>query len=352
VARLTSTRGSASFAGALFIAALTTSCGGGSAPAALSEPRVEIAVRKPSTALLISDPALNLVRAIVPLPGGKDYLVVGSTRACSVSLSGVKSECHDLGVELWNLEVLTNRDGSPAAIVGSGGSGSPSAAVLDMNGQLKWKHDGGYDGMGRAAALDSPTGRLVVSPDTKRGLLYFDFASGKEVRTGTARRVIASADFTGDDRLDALLSPNEGEFLVLDGEDKEVASLRVSKDYWFEPAVTTSAPPFVVLSAGSVLDVYHSRLTLAKRFDAKGAASPLHVVAAAFAGSGPDAPFAALYNGRGGWHRSVLYCFARGGELVYKEILGDDYQSITPVVGSEGTAFLVGGRGEVRLYRF
>lgn len=349
MARPTSTRGSASFAAALFIAAFTTSCGGGSAPAALSEPRVEIAVRKPSKTLLVSDPALNLVQAIVPLPGGADYFVVGTKRACRVSLSGTKSECRDLGVELWNLDVLPNGDGSPVAIVGSRGMGSPSAAVLDMNGQLKWKHDGG---MGRAAALDSPAGRFVVSPDAKRGLLYFDFASGKEVRTGAARRVIASADFTGDGRRDVLFSPTEDEFLVLDGEDKEVASLRVSKDYWFEPAVTTSDPPFVVLSAGSVLDVYHSRLTLAKRFDAAGAVSPLHVVAAAFAGSGPDAPFAALYNGRGGWHRSVLYCFARGGELVYKEILGNDYQSVTSVAASEGAAFLVGGRGEVWLYRF
>jgi hypothetical protein len=352
VVRPTSTRGTASFASALFIAALTTSCGGGSAPAALSEPRVEIAVRKPAKTLLIREPAMNLVRAILPLPGGTEFLVVGSNRVCRVSLSGSKSECHDLGVELWNLEVLTNDDGSPAAIVGSRGFGSPSAAVLDVNGQLKWKHDGGYGGMGRAAVLDSPAGRFVVSPDSKRGLLYFDFASGKEVRAGTARSVMASADFTGDGRRDVLLSPNEGEFLVLNGEDKEVASLRVSKDYWYEPAVTMSDPPFVVLSAGSVLDVYHSRLTLAKRFDAAGAASPLHVVAAAFVGSGPDAPFAVVYSGRGGWHRSVLYYFARDGKLVYKEILGDDYQSVTPLAGSEGTAFLVGGRGEVWLYRF
>jgi hypothetical protein len=48
----------------------------------------------------------------------------------------------------------------------------------------------------------------------------------------------------------------------------------------------------------------------------------------------------------------VLYYFARGGELVYKEILGDDYQAVTPLASSQGASFLVGGRGEVWLYRF
>lgn len=350
--RMTSKTGLAAGLSVLLVAASSTSCGGGSAPAYLSEPRVEVAARKPVKTLLIREPALNLVLAITALPGGRDVFVVGGRRACTVSLSGSKPECHDLGADLWNLDVLADDDGSPAAIVGSGGWGKPSAAVLNVNGQLKWRYDASYDAMGSVAVLDSSAGRFVVASDSKRGLLYFDFASGKVVRTGTERKVIASADFTGDGRRDLLLSPKEDEFLVLDGEDREVASLHVSKDYWYEPAVTNTGRPFVVLSAGSVLDIYDSRLTLAKRFDAKGVTSPMHVVAAAFLGTGPDAPFVAVYNGRGGWGRSVLYYFAAGGGLVYKEILGDDYPSVTPLTSADGTAFLVGGRGEVWLYRF
>jgi hypothetical protein len=60
--------------------------------------------------------------------------------------------------------------------------------------------------------------------------------------------------------------------------------------------------------------------------------------------------FAALYKGRGGWHRSILYVFSSTGELVYKEILGDDFQSIAAVPSNENNAILIGGRNEVIRY--
>jgi hypothetical protein len=47
--------------------------------------------------------------------------------------------------------------------------------------------------------------------------------------------------------------------------------------------------------------------------------------------------FAALYKGRGGWHRSILYVFSSTGELVHKEILGDDFQSIAAVLQTKTT---------------
>jgi hypothetical protein len=65
-----------------------------------------------------------------------------------------------------------------------------------------------------------------------------------------------------------------------------------------------------------------------------------------------DAPFAALYKGRGGWHRSILYVFSSTGELVHKEILGDDFQSIAAVPSNENNAILIGGRNEVIRYSF
>jgi hypothetical protein len=73
--------------------------------------------------------------------------------------------------------------------------------------------------------------------------------------------------------------------------------------------LTSSALPFVVLSAEAILEVYDSKLKIMKKYKAAGAGSKMHVVAATFIGNGPDAPFAALYKGRGGWHRSILYVF-------------------------------------------
>jgi hypothetical protein len=35
----------------------------------------------------------------------------------------------------------------------------------------------------------------------------------------------------------------------------------------------------------------------------------MHVTAAVFLGEGPNAPFAAIYEGRGGWHMSLLCVF-------------------------------------------
>jgi hypothetical protein len=83
------------------------------------------------------------------------------------------------------------------------------------------------------------------------------------------------------------------------------------------------------ISAEEILEVYDSKLKIVK-YKAAGAGSKMHVVAATFIGNAPDAPFAALYSG-GGWHRSILYVFSSTGELIYKEILGDDFQSITAV---------------------
>jgi hypothetical protein len=76
--------------------------------------------------------------------------------------------------------------------------------------------------------------------------------------------------------------------------------ISLSDDYWYEPIVT-SAVHLVVFSAGDVLDVYDSKLNFVKKFVAEGALSPMHVTAAVFLGEGPNAPFAAIYEGRGGW---------------------------------------------------
>jgi hypothetical protein len=45
----------------------------------------------------------------------------------------------------------------------------------------------------------------------------------------------------------------------------------------------------------------------------------LHVTAAVFLGEGPNAPFAAIYEG-GGWAHEYFICVSSTGKLVYKEI--------------------------------
>jgi hypothetical protein len=94
----------------------------------------------------------------------------------------------------------------------------------------------------------------------------------------------------------------------LDGKLNELNKISLSDDYWYEPIVTSAVHPFVVFSAGDVLDVYDSKLNFVK-FVAEGALSPMHVTAAVFLGEGPNAPFAAIYEGRGGWHMIFLCVF-------------------------------------------
>ncbi len=258
----------------------------------------------------------------------------------------------ELTVRLSDLELVPNALGEPSAIVGSGLWGDPSAASINLDGSLNWRYDGGYDGMGRARYVDDGEDRLVVLGDETNQLLFLDFATGDSVRQDDPARVIASADFTGDGRLEVLLGAGETDFVLVDGGGTEVAELSVSTDYWYEPVLTSAGGLFLVLSAGNVLDVHDSQLGHVRRFDTLTPDSPLHVVSATFGGNGPDAPFAALFKGRGGWHRSVLYLFAASGDLVYKEIFGGDFQSIYPLEEAGGTTFLVGGRNEVWKYSF
>jgi hypothetical protein len=67
-----------------------------------------------------------------------------------------------------------------------------------------------------------------------------------------------------------------------------VSCADLSDDYWYEPIVTSAVHPFVVFSAGDVLDVYDSKLNFVKKFVAEGALSPMHVTAAVFLGEGPN----------------------------------------------------------------
>jgi hypothetical protein len=79
--------------------------------------------------------------------------------------------------------------------------------------------------------------------------------------------------------------------LPFDGKLNELNKISLSDDYWYEPIVTSAVHPFVVFSAGDVLDVYDSKLNFVKKFVAEGALSPCYCC---IFGEGPNAPFAAI----------------------------------------------------------
>ena len=329
-----------------------SSCGGGSVPEYLEEPRVDISEWAPTKEVVSKKDGPNLVIAIVPLQNPTEFLIVSGNQVCKLINYELNPDCKEITPGLSNLVIVRNTSGEPSYVMGNGLWGKPSAALLDINGQLKWKKDYGFDAMGIATVLDDGDERFVVLEKKDEGLLYLSFESGEIVRKGSPLRIIASADFTGDGHYEILVGRAEDDFAILDGKENELSKLSVSDAYWYEPVVTSSSQPFVILSAGDVLDVYDSKLKFLKKFSAEGAASPMHVVAATFIGDGSSAPFAAIYNGRGGWNRSILYVFSSTGKLVYKEILGSTYKSITQTHIGDKIAFLIGGRNEVLLYSF
>jgi hypothetical protein len=338
---------------AIIIALFFTSCGGGSVPGYLREAKVDISKWTPTKEVVLKKDSLNLVKAIVPLQDSTEFLIVSDNRVCRLSNFKLNTDYKVISPELSNnLFIVRNISGEPSYIVGGGLWGKPSVAVFDINGQLKWKKEYGFDAMGKTAVLDDGNERFVVLNKNDSALFVLNFETGEIVHKGPPARILASADFTGDEHHEILIGLGEVDFAVLDGKAQVLSRLSVSQSYWYEPVVTSSVLPFVVLSAGDTLAVYDSNLKFLRKFDAVGAPSPMHVVAATFIGNAPNAPFAAVYNGRGGWHRSILYVFSTTGDLVYKEILDGDYQSICPVKGGDKMEFLLGGRNEVLLYSF
>ena len=325
---------------------LFSGCGGGAVPSELSTPRVLIAIQQPEKRLRYRDDRLNLVKHIIPVQGDR-FLVVGDGRLCTVQPSGVPATCVDWPIELWELDVLVDNSGAPTTFVGSGGWGKPSVAVLDLKGALKWKFDGGFDLMDDAFVVESADRGVVVV-----GNRTFDLATGAVLDVPCGCGAVGSADFDQDGRRD-LLQVRENLLRLVNGDGQELHRVQLDLGSWREPLVVRGTEPFVVLSSSEELAIYDGELKERRRFRTPGAQLPLHAAAASFFGPGLDGPFAVLVKGRGGWHRTILYVYSEGGDLVYQEILGDDYESIMPYTLADGAlAFLVGGRGEVWSYHF
>jgi hypothetical protein len=327
------------------LVAVSSACGGGPTPDALSQPRVVIADGRLEKRLLYHNSRLNLVKQIVPLKGGS-LLIVGDRVLCTVATSGFVRECVDLPVDLYHIEVLMDASGAPATIVAGGLWGKPSVAVLDLNGTLIWRFDGGFDFMGRPVVGDTPNGAVVFV-----GSRTFDLDTGRRVYA-PACGCVASADFDQDGKRDRLQAPN-GQLRIVNGAGREIRRADVGIDHWEEPLVAGTSAPFVVLSKNEELVIYDRRLAVRRLLRTPGARFPFHAGAATFLESGESGVFAVLVNGRGGWHRTILYVYSANDELIYEEILDDDYQSMTPYTSANGApAFFIGGRGEVWSYAF
>jgi hypothetical protein len=333
--------------GALVVS-LLVACGGGPTPSVLATPRIVVAIQRPAKRLVYKNDRLNLVKQIVPIEGDS-YVIAGNQLVCMVQRSGVLFGCVDLPVDLWELDLLADGSRVPNLIVGNGGWGRPSVAVVDLKDGLKWKFDGGYDVMDKPLVVEFNDTAVVLV-----GNRAFDLRSGRPVNTQLCKcGAVASADFDQDGKRDLLRRLPSGGLTIVNGSGRELAQLPKVYESWDEPLVAGLAAPFVVLSRNEELEVYDRQLKPQRKLRTPGARLPLHAAAAAFLVSEFRGPFAVLVKGRGGWHRTILFVYAADDQLLYEEILDDDYQSMTPYIAADGTlAFLIGGRGEVWSYEF
>ena len=323
-------------------------CGGGSTPSVLSAPRVTVAVSQPNKELLYQNPQLNLIKRLSQLPDRR-LLVVGNELMCTLERDRRVATCTRLPVDLWDLDVLTDAQGNPAAVVGSGGWGKPSAVVVDATGVLRWRFDGGFQ------VMDSP----VVAGSAEHGLVLvgdhrFDIATGKEVQSALCKcGAIGSADFDDDGKLDLVQLANH-ELRIVDSEGHERS--RRTVDSGLDPGfvfTTTGRDPFVLLSGTGRMTVYDRTLASRRTLQTPSDMPALQPVAAAFIDGRADGALAVLVKGRGGWRRSVLYVFSAENEIIYAEVLADDYGSLLTLAAADAErTFLIGGRGQVWSYRF
>ena len=226
----------------------------------LSTPRVLVATRRPK-ASRYRDDKLNLVKRIIPVPGDT-FLVVGDGRLCTVQPSGVPATCVDWPIELWELDVLVDSSGMRTTIVGSGGWGKPSVAVLDLKGALKWKFDGwGFDLMDDAFVAESADRGVVVVGNRT-------FALADRRPFSTFRVFVGQWDRRTSTRISNAipLQARENLLRLVNGDGQELHKAQVGIGAWHEPLVVQGPEPFVVLSSSEELAIYDRELKERRRF--------------------------------------------------------------------------------------
>lgn len=314
---------------AVLILGVGWGCGGGPVPGDIGKPRVVVDAKNATKRLVVRDDRLNLVKRIIPAAEGT-FLVFGNHLACTVSTSGSTPRCVTLDVDLSDLDVVANEQGMPSLIVGSGLWGKPSVAVLEMTGRVKWRFDGGFDLMGTPYVMHTAQ-RGIVTVDGRT----FDLSTGARLTIPNCGcGAVGSADFNHDGKRELLVG-EKGKLRIMDGGGRELQEVDVADDHWDEPLVVVDGP-FVVLSKNEHVVVYDDQLKPKGDFATVGAKLPFHASAAAFTGELGHGPFAVLLRGRGGWHETFLFVYSAEERVVYQEILGDDFESMTAVPRKDG----------------
>lgn len=167
-----------------------------------------------------------------------------------------------------------------------------------------------------------------------------------------------SADFDNDGTAERLRPVAKAGFKLESAAGAEIARTQLERywvgsdfHYWFEPAVTWSQPRFLLVSTDGSLLVHNHQLKEVRTLPVPGMQSPLHVAAGAPLGGTVAGFFASVFGGRGGWHRSILFIHSARNQVLYEEILGDDFEALWPLPVMDGRCrFLLGGRGQVWEY--
>lgn len=179
------------------------------------------------------------------------------------------------------------------------------------------------------------------------------------IGTFVAKQYI-EADFDGDGTVERVRPIEKVGFTLEKIQGGELARTQLERfwvgsdfHYWFEPAVTWSRPRMLLVSTDGTLMLFDSHMKEVRQLPAPGMQSPLHISAGAPLDVVGAGPFASLFAGRGGWHRSILFIHSADNKVVYEEILGDDFQAVWPLQAKDGTyRFLLGGRSQVWEYSF
>jgi hypothetical protein len=84
------------------------SCGGGTTPKYLREPRVDVSKWTPTKKVVLKKDGLILVKAIAPLQDSTEFLIVSGKQICKLSNNKLNKDYKILTPELSDLAVIRN----------------------------------------------------------------------------------------------------------------------------------------------------------------------------------------------------------------------------------------------------
>ena len=327
--------------------------------------------------LLYENQDLNLIWEMKLGKFGTDktsLMVVGSNGACLLTLEGQPVRCISYAsLNLHSVQVVELPKQNTYAFVAGGIWGTPAAVVMDSEGKVKWRYDAEFKAMGAPAVIHPGASgeRVVAILHREQGLLFFDLNSGKplSMRQPSAKlHSILAIDLDGDGRKELLANDTRGRFIAITSSGEAVMP---TESQVFSFAVTQTEPPNIVVAPdiarvrdsnnkvvtkSGKMYLYDRKLRRVAFWDAPHpypGTSYLSLVAAEPVGP-PNQPsgLVSLFAGTGSWRKTPLFVHSWVGELLYEELLEDNYLSILPLPSAEQgmVSFLVGGRGQVWRY--